>query len=61
MERRYGRDLRAENRLIKGSPKNPFIGFFGTSTDFSYNHLARASESEVAEYAQTILPCDCTE
>ena len=61
MERKYGRDLRAENRRIKGSLESPFIGFFGTSTGFSYDRLAKSADSEIGAYAQTVLPCDCTE
>lgn len=61
MERKYGRDLRAEKRRITGSLEAPFIGFFGTSTDFSYERLASSVDSEILEYAHTVLPCDCTE
>ena len=61
MEQKYGRDLKAEGREIKGNPKNTVIGFFGTKTDFSYDLLSQAEESEFTRYSGTLLPCDCTE
>ena len=61
MEQTYGRDLIAERRKITGDPENTLIGFFGTSTDFSYERLAVADESEIDQYSGTLLPCDCTE
>ena len=61
MEQMYGRDLKAEGREIKGNPKNTVIGFFGTKTDFSYQLLSQADESDIAQYSGSLLPCDCTE
>ena len=61
MEEIYGRDLEAEGREITGNPENSFVGFFGASTDFSYQLLSQSDESDVAKYSGTLLPCDCTE
>ena len=61
MEEKYGRDLIAEGREIKGNPTNTVIGFFGTKTDFSYELLSQSSESDIARYSGSLLPCDCTE
>ena len=61
MEQKYGRDLKAEGREITGNPKNTVIGFFGTKTNFSYELLSQADESDIARYSGSLLPCDCTE
>ena len=61
MERLYGRDLEAEEREIHGSPKSSFLGFFGTSTDFSYALLRDKADTEMSEFSEALLPCDCTE
>lgn len=61
MERRYGRDLKAEGRTIHGNPKNEVLGFFGASTGFSYSVLRESSETDIEEFSETMLPCDCTE
>ena len=61
MEQKYARDLEAEGRPITGNPTSKTIGFFGTKTNFSYALLAEASESRLASYSSTLLPCDCTE
>ncbi len=61
MEKTYGRDLKAERRKITGDPENTHIGFFGTSTDFSYERLANADDTEISQYSGSLLPCDCTE
>ena len=61
MEQTYGRNLVAEKREITGNPENNFVGFFGASSDFSYEFLAQGDESELAKYSSTLLPCDCTE
>lgn len=61
-EAKYGRDLEKENRQRTNPDAPSFIGFFG-ATGFSYETLAdRAAKSEpLAEFADTLLPCDCTE
>ena len=61
MEKTYARDLKAEERKITGNPASTVIGFFGTKTDFSYERLAQADESNFARYSSALLPCDCTE
>ena len=61
IEQLYGRDLKAEGRKITGNPANTVIGFFGTKTDFSYELLGQAGESDFACYSAALLPCDCTE
>lgn len=61
MEKKYGRDLKAEKRKTKKEVRNNFIGFFGSS-NFSYELLeVTTSKSDVAEYAAELLPCDCTD
>ena len=61
MEEKYGRDLKAEGREIKGNPTKTVIGFFGTNTDFSYELLSQSGESNITRYSGSLLPCDCTE
>ena len=61
IEQTYGRDLKAEGRSISGNPASTVIGFFGTKTDFSYELLAQAGDSDFACYSGALLPCDCTE
>ena len=61
MEQIYGRDLDAEGREITGNPENNFVGFFGASTDFSYEFLSQSDDSDISRYSGTLLPCDCTE
>ena len=61
MERRYGRDLKAEGREIHGSPKNHVLGFFGASSGFSYALLRDRAETDMSEFTGALLPCDCTD
>ena len=61
IEQTYGRDLVAEQREITGNPVNSFLGFFGTSSGFSYEVLASNDDADLAKYSGTLLPCDCTE
>ncbi len=61
IEQTYGRDLKAEGRPITGNPASTVIGFFGTKTDFSYERLAQAADSDFDCYSAALLPCDCTE
>ena len=62
MERKYGRDLNREKRERTNPDASDFIGFFGGSSTFSYDVLARKRDgTNLAEYAETILPCDCTD
>ena len=61
MEKTYGRDLKAEQRKTTAKMKSEFIGFFGTSSEFSYERLAHGSDSDLASFSETLLPCDCTE
>lgn len=56
IERKYGRDLVAEDRKPRGNITH--IGFFGTN-GFSYKDLC--DEADVGPLAETMLPCDCTE
>ena len=61
-EAKYGRDLEKENRQRTNPDAPAFIGFFG-ATGFSYETLAdRTAKGEsLAEFTDTLLPCDCTE
>ena len=61
MEQTYGRDLEAERREITGTPEHNFVGFFGASSDFSYEFLAESEACDIERYSSTLLPCDCTE
>ena len=61
MEKMYGRDLNAEGREITGNPQSNFLGFFGTSSGFSYELLADSDDTDLAKFSGTLLPCDCTE
>ena len=60
MEEDYGRDLKAEQRKITGSPENTTIGFFGT-TGLTYLKLAESNGKVLPQYSDSVLPCDCTE
>ena len=61
IEKRYGRDLMAEQRATNGKSPTNFIGFFGASSDFSYKRLAENLPGDDVRYGQALLPCDCTE
>ncbi len=62
-EKKYGRDLDKENRERTNPDAQNFIGFFGVSTGFSYELLAEKAcdPATMNRFAQTVLPCDCTE
>ena len=60
IEAKYGRDLKAEGREIRGDPKSTHIGFFG-NREFSYDILAKSEEADLDRFSETLLPCDCTE
>ena len=62
-EQLYGRDLDLENRERTNPDAPSFIGFFGATSGFSYDVLAdnaRRGDS-LKQFADTVLPCDCTE
>ena len=62
MERKYGRDLNKEARERTNPDAGDFIGFFGASSRFSYDLLASSKNgTDLAAYAETLLPCDCTD
>ncbi len=63
MERKYGRDLVAENRRRTGTGDVEFVGFFGASNRFSYDVLStsRATGDDLSQYVDSVLPCDCTD
>ena len=56
IEEKYGRDLVAEERPLRGNVTR--IGFFGTHR-FAYGDLA--SGRDISALNATMLPCDCTE
>ena len=58
IEEKYGRDMVAENRPIKSSVADNFIGFFGASSALTYRKFA---EGEVDVTSEESLPCDCTD
>ena len=71
LERKYGRDLRAEERSLRAAAEKqerPVIGFFGLS-GMSYAYLQRTGEKSGQGDAQARkdaaalenLPCDCTD
>ena len=59
IEKKYGRDLQAEERDIKSKVPGDFIGFFGASKKLSYEKLANGKEGDAA--SEDIQPCDCTD
>ena len=62
MEKKYGRNLKREERERTNPDANEFIGFFGGSSTFSYDVLASSKDgADLSEYADAILPCDCTD
>ena len=62
LEKKYGRDLKAEGREIRGNMPNNFIGFFDPKTGFKYEHLeVRTDSKDLSRYEDSILPCDCTD
>ena len=63
MERKYGRNLNAERRVRTGADSSSFVGFFGASSKFSYDVLAdsRHGDADLARFASSVLPCDCTD
>lgn len=61
IERRYGRDMKAEGRKIKSKVVDDFIGFFGVSKDLSYQKLAKGQLDKSNLPVEDILPCDCTD
>ena len=62
-EREYGRNLETEKRERRNPDAADFIGFFGASSGFSYEVLSNSTrdQSSLAEFSDTVLPCDCTE
>lgn len=56
LETTYGRDLEAEGRTTRADVKH--IGFFGNNR-FSYGDVG--NDAKLGEFAESILPCDCTE
>ena len=56
VESQYSRDLEAEGRPIRGSATR--IGFFGNN-GFTYGDLRE--DTDLGQFAETMLPCDCTE
>ena len=63
IEQKYGRDLKAEQRDIRGIVADNFIGFFGTQSGFSYERLARLQDddADLPKFMDSVLPCDCTD
>ena len=62
MEDDYGRDLVAEERVIQSSElAHDFLGFFGAGSRYTYRFLREADETELAEFDDSVLPCDCTD
>ena len=71
LEEKYGRDLRAEERILRAAAEKrerPIIGFFGLG-DMSYGYLQKVGEksgqgdAQAREDAAALenLPCDCTD
>ena len=56
IESKYGRDLLAEGRQTRGKAKH--IGFFGRD---GVTYKAVNNGLDLGEFAETMLPCDCTE
>ena len=62
LERKYGRDLKAENRKVRNAEGDDFIGFFGNNR-FTYETLSTAEKenTDLSAFESSILPCDCTD
>ena len=62
-EREYGRDLELEKRKRTNPDASSFIGFFGATSNFSYDTIATSDKNgaELERFVDTVLPCDCTE
>lgn len=60
IEKKYGRDMKAEDREIRSSVVNDFIGFFGTGSSLTYEEIAKAN-GNLNYISEDILPCDCTD
>ena len=64
IESHYGRDMEAENRVMKKPERaGAVIGFFGIDSKFSYDLLEKSGRGKVdiTPFAKTVLPCDCTD
>ena len=64
MEERYGRDLKAEKRILQNKRREKaVIGFFGIDSGFTYKLLEQSgnNEVEISRYYNSALPCDCTD
>lgn len=61
-EDKYGRNLKKENRE-QTNPETNLIGFFGATSGFSYDTIATsaAKGERLDQFANAVLPCDCTE
>ena len=62
-ETKYARNLKVENRERTNPDGGDIIGFFGASSKFSYELLATSARNgeSLEQYADTVMPCDCTE
>lgn len=56
IEQRYGRDLQAEGRKTRSKVNH--IGFFGRD---GVSYRAMSAGLDMDQFAETMLPCDCTE
>lgn len=62
IEKRYGRNMKAERREIKSSIADNFIGFFGVSSPLTYEKFQMAkSTDKIVGISEDNLPCDCTD
>ena len=62
LEKKYGRDLKAEKREVKRAVQDNFIGFFGTDSAFTYERLLKdVKDNTPDDFADELLPCDCTD
>lgn len=64
MELRYGRDLKAEKRVLQKKERaGAVIGFFGIESGFSYDLLGKSANGKIdlSKFTKTVLPCDCTD
>jgi len=58
IEKKYQRDLVAEERKIRTETKNPVINFFGVNGKISYEIIKNGESEEVLDAS---LPCHCTD
>ncbi len=58
IEKKYQRDLIAEERRITTNTKNPYINFFGVNGKVSYQKI---KDDNTENIENELMPCNCTD